>query len=101
MSSGHYSALKKRYNLPLIFPVQAVDLKPTLPLTSSTDTDAGSRRTTLSPVKTPSGGVPGSEAEGILFNPVRIARRAEGWDTTLRTVVTAWMERVVKEMAPE
>lgn len=92
------SALKKRYNLPLVFPVQVVDLQPTLPLTSSTDLGARSRQASLSPLRRPSSSVQGEGAEGILFDPVGIARREEGWDGILRRVVKEWMDRIVGEM---
>lgn len=95
---GYDSALKKRYNLPLVFPVQAVDLKPTLPLTS-TGSGAASWQVSPSPSRRPSSGVPGEAGEGIQFDPVAIARREDGWDGTLRRVVMMWIDRVVGEMA--
>ena len=78
--------------------MQAVVLKPTLPLTSSTDSGARSRQPSLSLLRRPSSGVQGEGAEGILFDPVAIARREDGWDVTLRRVVKEWMDRIVGEM---
>jgi hypothetical protein len=57
-----------------------------------------SREATPSPSRRPSAQ---EGAEGVAFDPVRIARRDEGWDWTLEKVIGMWINRVVVELKRE
>lgn len=54
-----------------------------------------SREASPSPSRRPSAQEGG---EGVAFDPVRIARRDEGWDGTLERVVRLWIDKVVDEL---
>lgn len=101
MCDGDRRALKTRYNVPLVFPIQAVDPKPRAMsfITTTGETTPSRQEGSPVPSRRASGhDTGGTGVEGIPFDPVRLARREEGWDVTLRRVITAWIDKVVAEM---
>ncbi|KAJ9099117.1 hypothetical protein QFC21_003996 [Naganishia friedmannii] len=104
------AALKLRYSVPLTFPIQAVELQLVIPVIQTTET--GTRSLTASRQPTPSssrrasehtygktrGGSEEGNGAGIPFDPVRIARRNEGWDGMLEAAVVAWVDKVSLEL---
>jgi hypothetical protein len=109
-------ALKLRYSVPLAFPLQAVDLQLVIPviqtLEAGTHSSTASRPPSSSPSRrtsehrtsrktlTAGGGVleDGSGGVGVPFDPIRIARREEGWDGMLEAALIAWIDKVSLEL---
>ncbi|KAJ9092943.1 hypothetical protein QFC19_008541 [Naganishia cerealis] len=105
------AALKLRYGVPLTFPIQAIDLQPSIPLIQTTDRSSRSVPASRHPSPSPSrrasnnaargtldAGSGEGNAVGIAFDPVRIARREEGWDRMLEAAVAAWVDGVSSEV---
>lgn len=58
-----------------------------------------SREVSPSPSRRPSSY--NAEGEGIPWDPVRIAKREEGWDGTLSRVMGMWIDKVGAELKRE
>ncbi|THH05555.1 hypothetical protein EW145_g4708 [Phellinidium pouzarii] len=96
------AALKLRYLVPLTTPMSSTPSVPSLQQSSSSSSD--SLASTAKPI-TPTSSSPArikfiagtGEVPLIVFDAKAIARRDEGWDAMLETVVLCWVRAVVNE----
>lgn len=89
-----HSALRLRYNLPITLPHSAVLAPPTLP----------DGKPAPLPPRVPSTGGPGGRRKDlprIDFDPLVVAKRTEGWEAMLRSVVSTWVEDAARETRGE